>query len=214
MISNGHREIPMAVGGEGMLSTSNYAARRFGVRAAMPGFIARKLCPKLVIVRPNFDKYKAVSAVVGAVFARYDPGYAAMSLDEAYLDITDFLANDHNLRLPDELKSRTHAELVVEDIRAEIFADTQLTASAGIAPNTFLAKVCSDMNKPNGQFYLKPDLEVIRSFVKGLPVRKACGIGKVTEELLSGLGIVTCEDLFNQRALLSVLFKVTSQNPF
>ncbi len=150
----------MAVGGEGMLSTSNYAARRFGVRAAMPGFIARKLCPQLVIVPTNFKKYREVSAVVGSVFEKYDPNYASMSLDEAYLDLTAFLANDHNLRLPDD--SRSHAERVVEELRAEIFAETDLTASAGIAPNTFLAKVCSDMNKPNGQFYLKPDVEVVK----------------------------------------------------
>ncbi|CAG0914050.1 unnamed protein product [Notodromas monacha] len=175
------RDKPMAVGGPGMLATSNYLARRFGVRAAMPGFIGQKLCPDLIIVPPNFEKYRAVNAIFSEVFAKYDPNYSAMSLDEAYLDITEFLRLDQNVRKPSDL---SHAEEVVSDLREEIFLATQLTASAGIAPNTLLAKVCSDINKPNGQFYLRPERPVVAEFVEKLSVRKACGIGKVLESKL------------------------------
>lgn len=119
------RGVPMAVGGMGMLSTSNYAARKFGVRAAMPGFIAKKLCPNLVIVPGNMEKYAAVSEVVRGVFKEYDPNFAPMSLDEAYLDLTDLLAE---LQSTDSQKS---AWSLVEEMRQKIFERTQLTASAG-----------------------------------------------------------------------------------
>ncbi|CAG0914051.1 unnamed protein product [Notodromas monacha] len=205
------RDKPMAVGGPGMLATSNYLARRFGVRAAMPGFIGQKLCPDLIIVPPNFEKYRAVNAIFSEVFAKYDPNYSAMSLDEAYLDITEFLRLDQNVRKPSDL---SHAEEVVSDLREEIFLATQLTASAGIAPNTLLAKVCSDINKPNGQFYLRPERPVVAEFVEKLSVRKACGIGKVTEQMLNALGITTCAEMFEQRALLSLLFSEISALSF
>merc|ERR1719187_388324 len=119
------KELPMAVGGMGMLSTSNYRARRFGVRAAMPGFIAKKLCPDLVIIPGNMEKYSNVSKVVREVFSEYDPNFAPMSLDEAYLDITDYL---------DNIGPTASAAQVVEEMRAKIEVATSLTASAGIAP--------------------------------------------------------------------------------
>merc|ERR1719187_1859508 len=119
------KELPMAVGGMGMLSTSNYRARRFGVRAAMPGFIAKKLCPDLVIIPTNMAKYAAVSDIVREVFKQYDPNFAPMSLDEAYLDITDYL---------DNIGRTSSAAQVVEEMRAKIEVATSLTASAGIAP--------------------------------------------------------------------------------
>lgn len=97
----------MAVGGMGMLSTSNYAARKFGVRAAMPGFIGKKLCPELIIVPPNFDKYKAVSKEVQEIFSHYDPGFSPMSLDEAYLDITDYLQKNSSLCLDEDGKNNS-----------------------------------------------------------------------------------------------------------
>ena len=131
------KDQPMAVGGMGMLSTSNYLARKYGVRAGMPGFIGKKLCPTLKIVPPNFEKYKAVSSIIRQVFKEYDPGFCPMSLDEAYLDITEYLDTHSNLR----------ASEVVEEMRAKIFQNTQLTASAGISLNTMLAKICSDLNK-------------------------------------------------------------------
>ena len=123
------RNLPMAVGSTSMLSTSNYAARKHGVRAAMPGFIALKLCPKLVIVPPNFDKYKAVSKCVGEVFALYDVNHVMMSLDEAYLDLTEFLAaNGATYEVPD---GDSIVEVIVREMRDKIHEKTQLTASAG-----------------------------------------------------------------------------------
>ena len=152
----------MAVGGMGMLATSNYSARKFGVRAAMPGFIAKKLCPDLVIVPPDMESYAREAEKIRAVFRAYDPNFAPMSLDEAYMDLTDYL--DHH---PDQ-----SAAAVVEEMRGKIVEATRLTASAGIAPNTFLAKVCSDMRKPNGQFELESREPAVMEFVQQLSIRK------------------------------------------
>jgi len=194
------RDKPMAVGGMGMLSTSNYAARKFGVRAAMPGFIGKKLCPELVIVPVNMQKYADESKLIREVFSEYDENFAPMSLDEAYIDITDYL-----LLHPD-----ANAWDSVQEMREKIFAKTKLTASAGIAPNTFLAKVCSDLNKPNGQYVLEPDQNKILEFVKDLPIRKAPGIGNVQEQLLRSIGVKTCNDLYELRAEIKLLFSQLS----
>ncbi|KAK4025234.1 hypothetical protein OUZ56_014309 [Daphnia magna] len=199
---------PMAVGSSAMLTTSNYHARRFGVRAAMPGFIAKKLCPELVIVPTNFPKYTEVSRQVQKVFADYDPEFSAASLDEAYLDITDFL-----VARKDAGAEMTAAE-AVEEMRAKILESTQLTASAGIAPNGMLAKVCSDKNKPNGQFVLENTREAVMEFIKDLPIRKISGIGNVTEQLLGALGVSTCRDLWDKRELLYLLFSESSYDYF
>ncbi|XP_037594107.1 DNA polymerase kappa isoform X3 [Cebus imitator] len=266
------RDKPIAVGSMSMLSTSNYCARRFGVRAAMPGFIAKRLCPQLIIVPPNFDKYRAVSKEVKEILADYDPNFMAMSLDEAYLNITKHLQERQNwpedkrryfikmgnsvendnpgkevnklsedersispllfeesppdLQPPgDEEQNNpqilqnsvvfgTSAEEVVKEIRFRIKQKTTLTASAGIAPNTMLAKVCSDKNKPNGQYQILPDRQAVMDFIKDLPIRKVSGIGKVTEKMLKALGIITCTELYQQRALLSLLFSETSWHYF
>eukprot|EP00095_Tigriopus_kingsejongensis_P007038 maker-scaffold1013_size70870-snap-gene-0.18 protein:Tk07038 transcript:maker-scaffold1013_size70870-snap-gene-0.18-mRNA-1 annotation:"dna polymerase kappa" len=196
---------PMAVGGMGMLSTSNYLARKFGVRAGMPGFIAKKLCPDLVIVGPNFKKYQEVSTIVRSVFQEYDPNFCPMSLDEAYLDLTDTLT---------ALAGTSDCQTMVEEIRHKIEDRTQLTASAGIAANTMLAKVCSDQKKPNGQFYLAPDVETISRFVDRLSIRKVSGIGNVTEQMLNSIGVNTCRDLYERRALLKLLFSDISFQSF
>ncbi|KAB1281653.1 DNA polymerase kappa [Camelus dromedarius] len=271
------KEKPIAVGSMSMLSTSNYHARRFGVRAAMPGFIAKRLCPQLIIVPPNFDKYRAVSREVKEILADYDPNFMAMSLDEAYLNITKHLEERQNwpedkrkyfiktgnslendkpgkeVKLsecersispllfedsPPDLQSTgnplqvnseepnnpqilqnaivfgTSAEEVVKEIRFRIEQKTTLTASAGIAPNTMLAKVCSDKNKPNGQYQIPPNRQAVMDFIKDLPIRKVSGIGKVTEKMLKALGIMTCTELYEQRALLSLLFSETSWHYF
>ncbi|XP_050965057.1 DNA polymerase kappa isoform X2 [Labeo rohita] len=255
------KDKPMAVGSTSMLSTSNYHARRFGVRAAMPGFIAKKLCPNLVIVPTNFDKYRAVSAQVREIFSEYDPHFMPMSLDEAYLDITEHLeqrkhwpetmrtyytcdaktgnnaersaaepekdglspvlfedspSSSPSLSGPDR-KSEvfgTSAEEAVREMRFRIEQKTSLTASAGIAPNMMLAKVCSDKNKPNGQYRIPPERQVVMEFMKELPVRKVSGVGKVTEKMLAALGIVNCAQLGQQMALLSLLFSGTSWHHF
>ncbi|KAK7478420.1 hypothetical protein BaRGS_00030345 [Batillaria attramentaria] len=349
------RDKPMAVGGIGMLSTSNYEARKYGVRAAMPGFIGRKLCPQLILVPLNFPKYHEVSAQVREVFSDYDANFCPMSLDEAYLDFTSHLAQRRSMttqqrsylkrcqsvveaslcrcdlnttlrdavvlgkKLPLEgdnasrllapstakedggsgtleenglasprllfknsskegkkvessqdimafdnctlsrktapescvfktssdcggkedvidfkplgIGSACHVcgkpvpayevvtfgldvESAVQEMRCRIEQRTRLTASAGIAPNMMLAKVCSDKNKPNGQFYLPADLGKIMEFVRSLPIRKISGIGRVTEQLLGALGIVTCSDLYQQRALLYHLYSSVSFNYF
>ncbi|XP_074876479.1 DNA polymerase kappa isoform X4 [Buteo buteo] len=240
------KEKPIAVGSMSMLSTSNYHARRFGVRAAMPGFIAKKLCPHLTIVPLNFEKYGKVSKEVREILTEYDPNFMPMGLDEAYLNITEHLEErlnwpEHKRRfffnterttekdntplMDDHPEQRdqsvansvvfgTSAEEVVKEIRFRIEQKTQLTASAGIAPNTMLAKMCSDRNKPNGQCRIAPERQAVLDFLKDLPIRKVPGIGKVTEKMLKALGIVTCSELYQQRALLSLLFSEASWRNF
>ncbi|XP_030049126.1 DNA polymerase kappa [Microcaecilia unicolor] len=276
------RDKPMAVGSMSMLSTSNYLARRFGVRAAMPGFIAKKLCPNLVIVPLNFDKYRAVSKDVREILVEYDLNFLPLSLDEAYIDLTEhlkerlnwskgkrtyFLRRDsttENSKKEDHMKEvvesslhvhsispvlfedntlpadeengsmhelnfakqqvpslaehaivfGTSAEETVKEIRFRIEQKTTLTASAGIAPNMMLAKVCSDKNKPNGQFRIPPNRQDVMDFIKDLPIRKVPGIGRVTEKMLKALGITTCTELYQQRALVTLLFSETSWHNF
>ncbi|XP_051038968.1 DNA polymerase kappa isoform X2 [Phodopus roborovskii] len=192
------KDKPIAVGSMSMLSTSNYHARRFGVRAAMPGFIAKRLCPQLIIVPPNFDKYRAVSKEVKEILAEYDPNFMAVSLDEAYLNITQHL--EERQSWPED--------------KRRYFSKTGNPIKIGIAPNTMLAKVCSDKNKPNGQYQIPPSRKAVMDFIKDLPIRKVSGIGKVTEKMLMALGIVTCMELYQQRALLSLLFSETSWHYF
>jgi DNA polymerase kappa len=172
---------PIGIGGNSMLSTASYEARKFGVRSAMPGYIAKQLCPELIFVRPRYEAYREASAKMQAVMATYDPDFKAVSLDEAYLDLTAYIAQlsptaiEH---LPLD-GSKQPAERVVHELRARIFDATQLTVSAGIACNRMLAKIGSDQNKPNGQWYLPPVAEDVRMFMSKLPVRKLPGIGKV-----------------------------------
>ena len=226
------RDKPMAVGGNAMLSTSNYPARRYGVRAAMPGFIAKKLCPELIIVPAHFDKYKDYSRQVQEILAEYDPNFAMASLDEAYLDLTEHIKDrqkyeekrkfvrskhqieamlgDENVQGDEQAVEETvefghDAQEAVRELRFRIEQKTRLTASAGIAPNVMLAKICSDRNKPNGQFLLEPDRDVVLKFVRSLPIRKISGIGRVSEQMLKALGIETCEDLYTKRDLLYLL---------
>lgn len=194
---------PMAVGSMGMLSTSNYLARKFGVRAGMPGFIGKKLCPNLKIVPTNFDKYRAVSAQVRQVFQEYDANFCPMSLDEAYLDLTDYLLT-HPSRTPGE---------VVHEMRQKIEERTTLTASAGISFNTMLAKISSDQNKPNGQHEILDESKA-KEFVSTLPVRKVGGIGNVTEQLLQVLGVEKCQDILEHRGSILLLFSELSAVSF
>lgn len=195
---------PMAVGSLSMLCTANYEARKFGVRAAMPGFIARKLCPDLIFIPTNFKKYTYYSELTRKVFCKYDPEFVATSLDEAYLNITDTCK-----------KKGISGEEVADELRKAIFEETGLTCSAGVAPNRMLAKVCSDINKPNGQFILPNDRKAVITFISSLPIRKIGGIGKVTEHVLRDvLGINTCEDMLQKGALLCALFSQCSAEFF
>jgi DNA polymerase kappa len=185
---------PFAVGG-GVLTTCNYIARKFGCRSGMAGFVAKKLCPDLVLLPLNFTKYTAKATEVREVLAQYDPRFESASIDEAYLNITEY-CSEHNAG-PAE---------VVEQMRAEIYEKTKITVSAGIAANSKLAKICSNMNKPNGQFVLPSDRAAIMAFMRDLPCRKVNGVGRVFERELAAVGIKTCGDIYGHRQYLNQLF--------
>ncbi|MGI2258102.1 DNA polymerase IV [Shewanella sp. GXUN23E] len=176
---------PVAVGGRsdrrGVISTCNYEARKFGVRSAMASAYALRLCPALTLVPGRMEVYKQVSAQIRTIFSRYTDLIEPLSLDEAYLDVTDCRC------------CRGSATLIAESIRNDIFKETGLTASAGVAPVKFLAKVASDLNKPNGQYVIPP--EAVAEFVKTLPLSKIPGVGKVTGEKLADMGLLTCADI-------------------
>ena len=173
MISSHH---PRAV-----IAAASYPARQFGLRSAMSMSQAKKLCPQVVVIEPNFNKYREVSAQIHQIFQRYTLLIEPLSLDEAYLDVTENL-----FALPS-------ATEVAQRIRAEIVQTTGLTASAGVAPNKFLAKVASDWNKPDGLCVIKPSQ--VQSFIQHLPLKKIPGVGKVTQEKLKQLQLETLGDL-------------------
>lgn len=178
---------PIAVGGSekrGVVSAASYEARKFGVRSAMSGVQAKKLCPELIFVRPRFDRYSEISKKIRKIFFEYTDKVEPLSLDEAYLDVTE------------NKKGNPSATLIAKEIRERIFAETGLTASAGISINKFIAKVASDYNKPNGQKTVNP--EEVLSFLEQLDVRKFYGVGKVTAEKMYQLGIFTGMDLKNK----------------
>lgn len=189
------RDIPLAIGGSrerrGVISTANYPARKFGVRSAMPTAMALKLCPHLTLLPGRFDAYKEASAHIREIFARYTLHVEPLSLDEAYLDVTD------------SVHCQGSATLIAQEIRQAIFDELRLTASAGIAPVKFLAKIASDLNKPNGQYVITPN--EVPLFLRTLPLSKIPGVGKVSAAKLEKLGLRTCEDV--QRADLAMLLK-------
>ncbi|PAV92089.1 hypothetical protein WR25_15991 [Diploscapter pachys] len=251
------RTVPMAVGGNSMLSTANYEARKFGIRSGMPGFIALKLCPTLKIVPCNFRSYRKNSEVFSAIFAEYDPEMTMGSLDEVYMDITEYVeerteskkfpriryGGDCVCRLPlenaedvgsdvkqntvdcpkcgkqrivfeDEVEFGTGRGEVVKEIRFRVEQATGLTCSAGIAANFKLAKICSDMNKPNGQFELANDREIILEFLQNLSIRKVSGIGAVGEAHLKAIGIETVGDLRNKLPAIRLVFASLAQESY
>jgi DNA polymerase kappa len=191
---------PIAVGDMSMITTSSYEARKWGVRSAMPGFIAKELCPELIFVPPNFAKYKEASKKTRQVFGEYDPQFESWSLDEAALSLTDYLTAHRHLTVED----------VVKEIQRKIYDATQLTCSIGVAANKRLAKIVTDINKPNGYFILPSDAMVIKQFVSQLPCRKIPGIGKVTNQLLAALKIEKVGQLLEQRLILYKLFSERS----
>jgi DNA polymerase-4 len=177
----------LAVGGgseRGVVAAASYEARKFGIRSAMSGEVARRLCPHLIFVKPRFSRYKEVSKVVHSIFYQYTDLVEALSFDEAYLDVTT------------NKKGIPSATLIAEEIRTKICDLTGLTASAGISINKFLAKVASDYNKPNGQKTIPPE-EAVR-FLSELDVRKFHGVGKVTADKMYRKGWYTGADLRNQ----------------
>ena len=174
---------PIAVGGgvRGVVAAASYEARRFGIRSAMPAVTARRRCPDLIFVKPRFDAYRAVSEQIRAIFLDYTPHVEPLSLDEAYLDVTE------------DLKGIGVATVIAEEIRARIRAETGLTASAGVSYNKFLAKLASDQNKPDGLCVVTPARGP--DFVLGLPVKRFHGVGPKTAEKMARLGIETGADL-------------------
>ena len=190
--------IPMAVGGMSMISTSNYIARKYGVRSAMPGFIALKLCPNLKLVEPHFYRYKEESRKIMEILEEYDPFIESMGLDEAYLDLTDYCKNN-------KIYSKDEITNLVLNIKKKILEKTKLTCSCGIACNKTLAKICSDYNKPDGFFFLDYEPKVIEEFVEKLSIRKIPFIGSKTESRLNLLNIFTCKDLVERQVDLFYL---------
>jgi nucleotidyltransferase/DNA polymerase involved in DNA repair len=262
---------PVAVGGIGMITTSNYEARQYGVRSAMPGFIAKKLCPDLIFVKSNFAKYRKASEQVRHVFRHFDPTFEPASLDEAYLDVTDYihriygnnrtgtgsgsgsgdddgdddggggdgdddgsccsdseLNQDDNVCCPEcphvnekngmvQCQSSVtdssyvcHGASVARDIRQRIFAATQLTASCGVGPNRMIAKICSDKNKPNGQYVVANNRQSVLSFMRDLKVRCIPGVGRVMERILGELGIHKCADLYEHHDHVHLITRLFS----
>jgi len=168
-------------GARSVVCAASYEARKFGVRSAMPAIRAERLCPDAIFVPPDFVRYKAVSKIVREIFSRHTDLIEPLSLDEAYLDVTE---NKLGLASATEVAQR---------IRQAIFEETQLTASAGIAPNKFLAKIASDWNKPNGQYVIRPSAAI--DFLTPLPVGRLPGVGKVMEAKLAKLNIATVGDI-------------------
>jgi DNA polymerase-4 len=178
---------PVAVGGSqerGVVAAASYEARKFGVRSAMPSITAKRQCPDLIFVKPRFEVYKAVSQQIRDIFAEHTPIIEPLSLDEAYLDVTE------------NLQSIPLARDVALAIRAKIKEVTGLNASAGISYNKFLAKLASDHRKPNGQYVITPEMGL--AFVENLPVGKFHGIGPATSAKMNSLGLHTGLDMRNQ----------------
>lgn len=178
---------PIAVGGSpqgrGVVATCNYEARAFGIHSAMAAATARKRCPELIIIRPDMEKYRQASAQIHEIFAAYTDLIEPLSLDEAYLDVSDCQALGGS------------ATRIAEAIRQEVKSKIGINISAGVAPNKFLAKIASDWNKPDGLFVIQP--HEVEEFVAALPVKKLHGVGKVTAARMHKLGIHTCADLKN-----------------
>ena len=164
-----------------VIAAASYPARQFGLRSAMAMSQARKLCPQVLVIEPNFENYRDVSQQIHQIFQHYTSIIEPLSLDEAFLDVTENLQN---------IPSATE---VAECIRADIFKTTGLTASAGVAPNKFLAKIASDWNKPNGICIIKP--HQVQHFIHDLPLKKIPGVGRVTQEKLKSLNLETLGDL-------------------
>jgi len=180
-----YRDIPLAIGGKvdrrSVLSTCNYQARQYGVHSAMPSYKAKQLCPELVIIPGRMQVYIEISKHIRAIFARYTEIIEPLSLDEAFLDVTHCS------------QFQGSATYIAEDIRRAIFDELQLTASAGVAPVKFLAKIASDENKPNGICVITP--AQIPAFIKKLPLKKIPGVGKVAQQKLAEKGLFSCADV-------------------
>ena len=182
------RGLPLVVGGRpgtrSVVCTASYEARTFGVKSAMPTTLAAKLCPDAIFVPPRFDRYKEISAQVRAIFERYTDLIEPLSLDEAYLDVSDH--------------PTLFATQIANQIRQAVHQELGLTCSAGVAPNKLVAKIASDFNKPNGITIVQP--HQVEAFMENLPLRKIHGVGPATEKRLAQLGYHICRDLWGCNA--------------
>lgn len=196
------RDRPVAVGGRaidrGVISTSNYIARQFGVRSGMATATAQRLCPELVLLPVRFERYEAVTRRLDSIFRRYDPNVEFLSLDEATLDVTG------------QVHCNGSATLMALQIRKAIEQELKLTASAGIAPLKYLAKMASEVNKPNGQFVVKPDQ--VQSFLANMDVRKIPGVGPKTWAVLQAMGCIKCADVTDE--MIPVLLRQLGTHGF
>ena len=176
---------PVVVGGSpqgrGVVAAASYEARKFGIHSAMACSRAQRLCPQVVFLRANFEKYRSVSRQIRDIFHRYTHLVEPLSLDEAYLDVTENLVHSPS------------ATWVAQDIKSAIYSETALTASAGVSTNKFLAKIASDEKKPDGLFVIRP--QDVRRFLENLPLGKVPGVGRVTQQTFAAMNIHTCGDL-------------------
>lgn len=193
---------PVAVGGgskRGVVSAASYEARKFGVRSAMSGVMAKKNCPQLIFVKPHFARYKEISKQIHKIFHDYTDLVEPLSLDEAYLDVTI------------NKKKHPSASILAKEIRQRIYQEVGLRASAGISVNKFIAKIASDINKPNGQKTVPP--EKVLGFLEELPIEKFYGVGKVTAKKMYNLGIFTGKDLKSKtKEFLNEHFKKSGEH--
>ena len=229
------KKLPVCVTGGSVILTSNYVARKYGVRSAMASWIGDKLVDelsggkeRLIHLPSDFELYTKLSHQVREIISEYDPNYKAYSLDEAYFDLAPYIELRRSRGLfhheaSSILRKRSEQQIdkecfsscsqsissaqIVSEIRQKIFAETGLTSSAGIASNFMLAKIASDQNKPNGQCFVHPNHEDILEFLEKLPIRKVPGIGRVTEKILHSFNIETVSDLYRERAVIQYLFK-------
>eukprot|EP01064_Diplonema_japonicum_P019688 TRINITY_DN28481_c0_g1_i1.p1 TRINITY_DN28481_c0_g1~~TRINITY_DN28481_c0_g1_i1.p1 ORF type:complete len:473 (+),score=76.61 TRINITY_DN28481_c0_g1_i1:54-1421(+) len=205
-------KIPMVVGKGSMVTTANYIARKYGVRSAMPGFIARELASRqgatLTFVKPDMKKYKEVSKIINGILKKYTKSLHHVSLDEAYLNITNKVTGNT------EKQRQISAESVLKKMRQDIFKKTGLTASGGLGPNMMLAKLAADVHKPNGQFTTPIKPADIQKWLGVKSVRSIPGVGKVTERILSeGLNIKTVNDVIRKRAVLFCIMGIDKKTP-
>lgn len=177
--------------GESVVSAANYEARKFGVRSAMPAFVARRLCPQLIALPVNMEKYRIISMNVFDIIQNYDENYVKIGLDEGYFRV--YLPEDEPPKSDEEITK--YLETLVAQVKGEIFAKTGLTSSFGISFNKMMAKLSSEKNKPNGQFILRQSKEQVRTFLDELNIRKIPGIGPFMEQILNGMGIKTIVEL-------------------
>jgi nucleotidyltransferase/DNA polymerase involved in DNA repair len=194
------KDKPVTVGSMTYTHTANYIARQYGIKCNMPGFIAKKLCPELIIIRGNYHKYHEASTKFVEVINKYDPKFELKGKgDEASFDFTEYIAEKN-------VNTFEGIEKLCSDIRMEINKATGITVSCGIGPNKMLSKMSADRNKPNGQFLLRPDREEIEKFIQNLPIRKIPGIGVIHEQILNGLGVKSCQDILDHAVKLTVAF--------